>query len=438
MKSLLIHKLLNNNIINYKYNNNMKVEMGSKIKTTLPALKYRNFRLFFSGQAISLIGTWIQNIAQPWLVLTLTDSPFLLSLVVTFQTLPQMVFSLFIGPLIDKVSKKKILIFTQSSFSLLAAILGILTLTKRVEYWHVLVVATMFGFLNTLDMPARQSYMVELVGKDDLMNAIALNSSIFNLARIIGPAIGGILIGFVGIGICFLLNAVSYIAVIAQLLKISAVSVKNDMQINKLFKGLFKDVVEGLKYIFAKERIKVTVTLFGIISIFCMNFSVLIPVFSQNFLKLDSKGFGMLMTAMGVGALVGALFVALSKNSKPKLTTIVIAAFGLSIGEALMFFASNFYLAFLLLVFIGFFMILFTTSVNTTLQLESEDNIRGRVMSVYSFVFVGVAPIGSLYAGGLASKLGANMAFTISGIIGLIGTLLIGYILLKKRKRSNS
>lgn len=414
----------------------MKIELRSKIGASLPALKYRNFRLFFSGQAISLIGTWIQNIAQPWLVLTLTNSPFLLSLVVTFQTLPQMIFSLFIGPLIDKVSKKKILIFTQSSFAILAAILGILTLIKRVEYWHVLVVATMFGFLNTLDMPARQSYMVELVGKDDLMNAVALNSSIFNLARIIGPAIGGILIGLVGIGICFLLNAVSYIAVIAQLLKISTVSINIDTQINKLLKGLFKDVIEGLKYIFIKEKIKVTIALFSILSIFCMNFSVLIPVFSQNFLKLDSKGFGMLMTAMGVGALIGALFVALSKNSKPKLTTIVIAAFGLSIGEALMFFARNFYLAFLLLIFIGFFMILFTTSVNTTLQLESEDNIRGRVMSVYSFVFVGVAPIGSLYAGGLASKFGSNIAFTISGIIGLIGTVVVGFIIFRKSRNN--
>lgn len=414
----------------------MKIELETKISTSLPALKYRNFRLFFSGQAISLIGTWIQNIAQPWLVLTLTNSPFLLSLVVTFQTLPQMIFSLFIGPLIDKVSKKKILIFTQSSFAMLAAILGVLTLTKRVEYWHVLVIATIFGFLNTIDMPARQSYMVELVEKDDLMNAVALNSSIFNLARIIGPAIGGILIGLVGIGVCFLLNAISYIAVIAQLFKISTVNLNHDMQINNLLKGLFKDVVEGLKYIFAKERIKVTVALLSILSIFCMNFSVLIPVFSQDFLKLNSQGFGMLMAAMGAGALIGALFVALSGNKKPKLITIIISAFGFSIGEIFMLFARNFYFAFLLLVFIGFFMILFTTSVNTTLQLESEDNIRGRVMSFYSFVYIGVAPIGSLYAGGLASKLGSNMAFTISGIIGLIGTIVVGSIIFRKSKKN--
>lgn len=414
----------------------MKVNL-SKIGASFPALKYRDFRLFFTGQGISLVGTWMQNIAQPWLVLTLTNSPFLLSLVVTFQTLPQMLFSLFVGPIIDKISKKKILIFTQSSFAILAGILGVLTITSTVEYWHVLIIALLFGFLNTIDMPTRQAYMVELVGKNDLMNAIALNSSIFNLARIIGPAIGGILIGLIGIGACFLLNAISYVAVIIQLCKIEAADSHMDTQANKLLKGLFANVIEGIRYIFLNERMKIIIALFGILSIFCMNFSVLVPVFSQNFLKLSSQGFGMLMTAMGVGSLIGALFIALSKRSKPKLTTISTSAVGFSSGIFLMLFARNFYFAFVVLMFIGFFMILFTASVNTTLQLESKDNVRGRVMSVYSFVFVGVAPIGSLYAGTLASKLGANLTFGVSGLIGLVGTLVISYILLKKEKKNN-
>lgn len=407
-----------------------------KFKDSFPALRHRDFQLFFAGQGISLIGTWMQNIAQPWLVLTLTDSPLLLGLVVTFQTLPQMLFSIFVGPLIDRLPKKKILIFTQTSFMILAAILGILTVASVVKYWHVLVIALLFGFLNTIDMPTRQAYMVELVGRDDLMNAIALNSSIFNLARIVGPAVGGILIGLLGVGACFIINAISYLAVIIQLMKISVIGLNPDAQINIRLKGLLTDIIYGIKYVFSREKMKITVILFCILSIFCMNFSVLIPVFAQNFLKLNSKGFGMLMTAMGVGALLGALFLALSKSSNPKLSTIIFAAFGFSIGEIFMFFAGNFHLAFALLTLIGFFMILFTTFINTTLQLGSEDNVRGRVMSVYSFVFVGVAPIGSMYAGALLSKFNANLAFSICGLIGLIGIFIIGYFLLKRENRS--
>ena len=409
----------------------MKVKL-SNLGGSIRALKHRDFLLFFTGQGISLIGTWMQNIAQPWLVLTLTNSPFLLGLVVTFQTLPQMIFSLFVGPIVDRFSKKKILIFTQTSFTILAAILGVLTVSSKVEYWHVLVIALLFGFLNTIDMPTRQAYMVELVGKEDLMNGIALNSSIFNLARIIGPAIGGILIGLVGIGACFFLNAISYLAVIIQLIKISTID--SHTYANKRLSGLFIDVAEGIKYVLSKEIIKITLVLFSILSIFGMNFSVLVPVFAQNLLKLNSKGFGMLMTAMGVGSLIGAIFMTLSSSNKPRLTTIIISAIGFSIGEVFMLLARNFYLTFVLLMLVGFFMILFTSLSNTTLQLESEDNIRGRVMSVYSFVFVGVVPIGSLYAGSLSGKLGANLTFGISGLIGLIGTLIIGYILHKKRK----
>jgi MFS family permease len=395
-----------------------------RAKESFPALKYRNFRLFFTGQGISLIGTWMQNIAQPWLVLRLTNSPLLLGLVVTFQTLPQMLFSLFVGPLIDSLPKRKILIFTQTCFMILAVILGLLASSKYLRYWHVLVISALFGVLNTIDMPTRQAYMVELVGKEDLMNAIGLNSSMFNLTRIIGPTLGGVLIGIVGLPACFYINAVSFLAVIIQLIKINTVEF-NINQTKISLKNLWKDSIEGIKYIFKIDIIREVIIFACVVSIFAINFGVLVPVFTKNVLNLGASGFGLLMAAMGVGALAGALIVALNKNKKPKLSTIIFAGFSFSISLILLNFARNVYISAILLILTGLFMILFITSINTLIQLESEDSFRGRVMCVFSFVFVGVAPIGSLYTGIIANKFGSNFTFGISGIIALITTIVI-------------
>ena len=406
-----------------------------KAKESFPALRHRNFQLFFTGQGISLIGTWMQNIAQPWLVLRLTDSPFLLGLVIAFQTLPQMLFSLFVGSIIDRLPKKKILIITQICFMILAIILGILAASSFVRYWHVLVIAALFGFLNTIDMPTRQAYMIELVGKEDLMNAIGLNSSIFNLTRIIGPTLGGILIGIIGLPACFYFNALSFLAVIIQLIKINAVYVNNNQ--NKFgFKNLWKDSIDGIKYIINREKIREVVLFAGLITIFAFNFSVLVPVYVKDVLKLGASGFGLLMAAMGIGALAGALIIALNKDRNPKLLTIISAGFAISISMTLLGFVRNVIISFILLIFIGLFMILFVTSINTLIQLDSDDSYRGRVMSVFSFVFVGVAPIGSLYAGAIASNFGSNIAFGISGFIAFLTTIFI-FLRVKKLITNN-
>ena len=406
-----------------------------KAKESFPALRHRNFQLFFTGQGISLIGTWMQNIAQPWLVLRLTDSPFLLGLVIAFQTLPQMLFSLFVGSIIDRLPKKKILIITQICFMILALILGILAASSFVRYWHVLVIAALFGFLNTIDMPTRQAYMIELVGKEDLMNAIGLNSSIFNLTRIIGPTLGGILIGIIGLPACFYFNALSFLAVIIQLIKINAVYVNNNQ--NKFgFKNLWKDSIDGIRYIMSREKIREVVLFAGLITIFAFNFSVLVPVYAKDVLKLGASGFGLLMAAMGIGALTGALIIALNKDRNPKLLTIISAGFAFSISMTLLGFVRNVIISFILLIFIGLFMILFVTSINTLIQLDSDDSYRGRVMSVFSFVFVGVAPIGSLYAGAIASNFGSNIAFGISGFIAFLTTIFI-FLRVKKLITNN-
>ena len=252
------------------------------LQTSFSSLKHRNFRLFWLGQCVSLIGTWMQNIGQSWLVLQLTHSPLKLSIVTMIQFLPMMLFSLYAGTLIDRFSKRKILIFTQISMLLLATALATLTYFNVVQYWHVLILALLLGIVNTIDMPTRQSFFVELVGKEDLMNAIALNSSIFNLARIIGPAIAGILIGLVGIAICFYLNALSFVAVIIGIwmIKVPA-QVKSEHRFGSI-KEINSDVAEGLRYINSKLIIKVPLLLLALLSLFVMNYNVLLPIFAET------------------------------------------------------------------------------------------------------------------------------------------------------------
>lgn len=254
-----------------------------------PALSHRNFKLFWFGQCISLIGTWMQNVGQAWLILQLTNSPFLLGLITTLQTLPVMLFSLFIGVYVDRFPKRKLVILAQTGLMILAFILSYLTLTGTVKYWHVAVLATILGFMNTIDNPSRQSLMIELVGKEDLLNAIALNSSAFNLARILGPAVAGILIGYLGIGICFLLNGLSYLAVIVSLL---LMDVKEEKRTIDESSSVIKDMLEGVRYIFQTPRIYVAILLMFYISTFAMNFNILVPVFTKIDLGLEASQYG--------------------------------------------------------------------------------------------------------------------------------------------------
>ncbi|MEN6390698.1 MAG: MFS transporter [Syntrophomonas sp.] len=408
------------------------------ILARFPALTHRNYRLFFFGQCISLIGTWMQSIAQAWLVLQLTQSALKLSLVSMVQFLPMMLFALYAGTLADRLPKRRVLIFTQTSLCLLAAILASLTYFKIVQYWQVLFMAFLLGLVNTLDVPARQSFVVELVGKNDLMNAIGLNSSIFNLARILGPSIGGLLIGLVGIAACFYINAISYLAVITCLWLIDTPLKKASGEETGATAHPFEEIRAGIRYIAGKRIIKHLLVLLAFISIFVINFNVLIPVFAQQNLGQSAVGYGVLMTCMGLGSFVGALNIAARSQSGPSLKYLIGGAFGVSLFTLLLGLERSYHLACITLVLMGFCVTVFTALVNSTIQLNSADNMRGRVMSVYSLVFLGVTPIGSLYAGNITERAGAPFCMIVSGVIGIAATSYSMMVLKKNRGKGKA
>lgn len=408
-----------------------------KMYDLFPALRHRNFRYFWFGQCVSLIGTWMQRIGQAWLVLTLTQSPFLLGLVGALQFAPMMIFSLFAGVYIDKFSKRKILLITQTILMIQAVILATLVATGSVQYWHILVLATLLGFVNTLDMPTRQAFMVELVGKQDLMNAIALNSSVFNAARIIGPAIAGVMMGIFGIAFCFFLNAASFLAVIYGLYRIQ---IQSPERKNEVKKSVIKEIKEGLHYVYDTAVLWRTVFLIAVVGIFAMNYSVLIPVLAKDLLGLQETGYGFLMSAMGIGSFVGALTVATRSKSGPRTFILYMSAFVISL---LLFFiplTKNYALTALLLGVTGFFNIAFSATANSTLQIHSSDQFRGRVMSVYALVFGGTTPIGNLFTGTVINSMGVQAGFILSGLasVTLVTVLLFFKHKETRREKRNS
>ncbi len=287
----------------------------SLLKTLFRSLRHRNFRLFWSGQLVSLIGTWMQNVGQAWLVLELTHSSFKLGVVSALQFAPMLFLSFFAGAYIDYFSKRKIIIATQAVFMVLAFTLAVLDFTGAVQYWHIVALAALLGVVNTIDMPARQAFIIEMVGKEDLMNAIALNSSVFNAARAIGPAIAGMLIAAGGTAVCFLVNGLSFLAVLASLLR---------MKVDRGRPGepkthrVFQDIEEALRYIKTTPVLIITILLVAVVSIFAANFNVLVPVFARQELHRDAAGFGFLMSSFGFGALIGAVSLAALSRLGPK------------------------------------------------------------------------------------------------------------------------
>lgn len=402
------------------------------ISNNFHALTHKNYRYFWFGQCISLIGTWTQNIGQSWLVLSLTSSPFLLGLVGAMQFLPVTFFSLFAGVVTDKFSKKKILIFTQTVSMLLAFILSALVFTNTLKYEYIIVLALCLGFCNTLDMPTRQAFNMEIVGKEDLMNAVALNSATFNLARIIGPAIGAMLMGYLGAGWCFLLNGFSFMAVIYGLVHIEAVAYVRKKTSQK---GMLKEIGAGLKYIIKIPILLDTLILVSIMGIFVFNYSVLIPVFTKNVLHMDAKTYGVLLSALGAGSLIGALLITIKSKGGPN--RVLMIGSSIAIGIMLIFtgISNLYYLTALSLAITGIFNMFFSTTANSTLQLNSKDEYRGRVMSVYSLVFAGFTPVGSLFSGFIAEHYGARFCFILSGVCTIVLILLlIAWIKLRKKK----
>ncbi|MDI6870410.1 MAG: MFS transporter [Bacillota bacterium] len=384
------------------------------------ALHHRNFRLFWTGQMISLIGTWMQNVGQAWLVLTLTDSPFLLGLVSAAQFTPVLLISLFAGVVIDRVSKRNLLLLTQSALLTLALILAVLVSTGTVRYWHVLVLAGLLGLVNAFDMPVRQSYVCELVGgREDLMNAIALNSAIFNGARIAGPGIAGLVMAAWGPAAAFYLNSASFLAVIAGLWLIPPTPPPAEAANRQVLEHLR----EGLAYIRRVQAVGGPLLLLGILSIFAMNFNVLVPVFARNVLHQSAKGYGFLLSSLGLGALAGSLTLAGRARHGPDPYLLLGAGIGLGLFQIVLSAVRSYAAAAGVLALAGWSMMTFNASVNTTIQLAVPDVLRGRVMSVYTFLLAGVTPFGALFAGFLSSRWGAAVALQAGGGIGLAASL---------------
>ena len=300
---------------------NIYINSKNMLRNNFHALTHKNFRYYWLGQCVSLIGTWVQNTGQSWLVLTLTGSPFLLGLLGTIQFLPITIFSLFAGIFIDKYPKKNILIMTQTISMILAFILAALVFTHKVKYEYLLTLALILGFSNTLDMPARQAFTMEMAGKEDLMNAIALNSATFNLARIVGPAIGAVFMAFFGAGWCFLINGFSFMAVIFSLLKLD---VKPYVRKKVLNSNMLKEIKDGLIYIAHDPSLLEPLLMVLIVGIFVFNYNVLIPVFTKDVLHQGEKTYGLLMAALGIGSLTGAIMVSIRSKTGPKIKTLVL------------------------------------------------------------------------------------------------------------------
>jgi len=384
--------------------------------STFESLRYRNFRLFWCGQLISLIGSWIQNVAQGWLVLELTNSPFLLGLVNSIGSLPVLFFSMFAGVIADRVRKRNLIIMTQTALTILAFALGILTSTGLVKIWHVLIIVFLVGVVNAFDMPARQSFVIELVGRESLMNAIALNSSIFNAARTIGPAIAGIMVSSLGVAGCFYINAISFIPVIIGL---SLINGEFRVKREDSSTSLIEDLKLGLKYLRSNQNVFVIILMVAINSIFGMPYTVFMPVFARDIFKVGARGLGFLMASVGIGALIGALVVASIGWYRKKGRILFVGIFSFSVFLIIFSLSKSYVLGLLMLILTGFFMIMFTATANTLVQTYVRDDMRGRVMSIYTTFFTGMAPFGSLQAGAISSRWGVSTAVFLGGVINL-------------------
>jgi predicted MFS family arabinose efflux permease len=385
------------------------------VRQTFRALRHRNFRLFISGQAISLIGTWMQNVAQAWLVYRLTHSELLLGTAWFCTQIPVFALGCLGGLASDRYSRWKLVIVTQTLSVFQALGLAILTLSGRVQVWHVLAFALMLGCINAFDMPARQSLIIHMAGKEDLLNAISLNSAVFNSARVIGPAIAGLVVAALGEGTCFLLNAVSFLAVIVCLLAMRLPPFVRDVQDSP-----WAHLKDGLRYTFQHRPVRTVLGLMAMTTIAGMPAVVLMPFFADDIFHRGSQGLGFLMGAMGVGAVIGTLVLA-GRSEVRGLPRIMFCSAASTGACFLLFSASSwFYISLLIMPLIGFSTMRQMASANTLIQSLIPDKYRGRVMALYAMTVVGLGPFGSLAAGAMAHRFGARVTVTAGGALYLL------------------
>ena len=420
-----------------------QAESRSRWQAAGRALRHRNFQLFFGGQLISLIGTWMQTVAQSWLVYRMTGSGLLLGSVGFASQIPVFLVAPIGGITADRMNRQRVVIATQVSSMVLAFALAALTLTHLVQVWHIFVLAALLGVVNAFDIPGRQAFLVDMVGKEDLMNAIALNSSMFNGARVIGPAVAGVLVARLGEGWCFFANGVSYIAVIIGLM-LMKVDAPPRASANT---SPLEHIIEGFQFVNRTGPIRALLLLLGLVSAVGMPYTVLMPIFADKILHRGGQEFatligshdigavrlGILMGAAGVGALLGALTLALRSGVKGLSRWITVCCAGFGVSLILFAWSTSFWLSVLLLLPVGYFIMLQMASSNTLIQVMVPDALRGRTMAVYSMMFMGMAPLGALFGGALSDRLGAPLTVAIGGLASVAGAIWFGMYFPKVR-----
>jgi MFS family permease len=383
--------------------------------------KHRNYRLYFGGQVVSVTGTWVQNVAQAWLVVELTHSAVALGFLAVCQFGPYAIFGLLGGVLTDRLDYRKTLVGTQVAMMATAVALGILTLTGVAQVWMVDVLAAANGLVLVLDTPARQAFTIQMVGRRELPNAVALNSSLFNASRLMGPGLGGLIIASAGVGICFLVNAASFVAVLAGLLLMREHDL-HPVQHAARGESLLRGMGEGLSYAWRTPPVRLVLTMMLVVATVGMNFNVLMPLLASRTLHSGPEVFGLLSACFGGGALVGALLTA--SMGRAKVPVLIAAAGGVGVFELLLAPQGTVAGAAVLLALVGVCFTLYTANSNTTLQMAVPDQLRGRVMSLYAYVFFGTAPLGGFLAGWLADRGGTRLAFSAAGAAALLAAAL--------------
>ena len=394
--------------------------------TMFRSLRRRNFRLFLSGQLVSNLGTWMQNVALAWLVLQITHSPFDVGAVSAVQFVPALVFGAYGGVVADRFPKRSLLVCTQSGLALAAAGLAVIDLSGVKSLWAIYGVTFVSGMFGSIDMPTRQSFVSEMVGLDDLPNAVGLNSATFNLTRIGGPALGALVIELASVGACFALNALSYLAVITALLAMRRVELFAGRRVAHA-RG---QVREGLRYIRQTPRLRHTLLLLAVVGALAFNFNTVLPVLAKTDFKGDAGTYALMLIAMGVGSVTGALIAARYRG--PRLRVVVAAAAAMGVAMLVAAAARSLALEVAVLVAVGFFSLLYLSTTNSTCQLASAPEMRGRVMGVYSVIFTGSTPVGALLIGLVDQEFGARWGFVVGAVPTLIAAAVLGVVLLRR------
>lgn len=400
--------------------------LGRLANSTFGSLRVRNYRLYFIGQVVSVSGSWMQRVAQSWLVLHLTGSGVALGVVSALQFLPMLVLGAWGGVLADRIDKRRLLMVTQAVMGLLALALGTVTLTGQVRLWMVYLLALLLGLVTAADNPARQSFVMEMVGRRQLTNAISLNSTVFTGARVVGPAIAGILITLVGTGWCFVINALSFAAVVLALVAMDPAKLQRPVAAGRR-RG---QVMEGLRFVWSRSDVRVPLLVLAVVGTLALNWTVILPLLARNTFHGDASTYGLLFAVLGLGSLAGALFTAGRREPSASLLLISLGAFGLFMLAAAL--APTLPLEIAALIPTGMAALAFQTTANALIQTRSDPALRGRVMAMYAVVFIGTTPIGAPIVGWVAQQYGPRAALVL-GAAAILGTAAVALWLARSR-----